>query len=113
MTTWYNISVKVRIRPMQKGSFIMTKKELVDVVAAEAEITKKAAKIAIDSFLAAVEGSLVKGEEVSLAGFGTFKVKTRAERNGVNPQTKAAVVIPATKVPTFKPSKALKDKVAK
>lgn len=90
----------------------MTKKELVDIVAAEAEISKKAAKIAIDSLLAAVEDSLVKGEDVSLAGFGVFKVKERAERNGVNPQTKETVVIPASKVPVFKPSKALKEKVA-
>lgn len=90
----------------------MTKKELIDIVAEDAGITKKDAKAAIDSLLAAVEASLLKGEDVSLAGFGTFKVKTRAARNGVNPQTKAPVVIPEAKVPTFKPGKALKDKVA-
>lgn len=90
----------------------MTKKELIDIVAEEAEITKKAAKVAIDSLLGAIEASLAKGEDVALAGFGTFKVKTRAARNGVNPQTKAPVVIPEAKVPTFKAGKALKDKVA-
>lgn len=90
----------------------MTKKELIDIVAEEANITKKDAKVAIDALLGAVEASLAKGEDVALAGFGTFKVKTRAARNGVNPQTKAPVVIPEAKVPSFKPGKALKDKVA-
>ncbi len=91
----------------------MTKKELIDVVAENAQITKKAAKDAVDALLAEVAAKLAAGEDVSLAGFGTFKVKTRAERNGVNPQTKAPVTIPATKVPTFKPCKALKDAVSK
>ena len=90
----------------------MTKKELIDVVAADANITKKDAKAAIEALLTAVEDALAKGEDVSFAGFGTFKVKTRAARNGVNPQTKAPVVIPEAKVPTFKPGKALKDKVS-
>lgn len=90
----------------------MTKKELIDIVAADANITKKDAKAAIDALLAAVEDALVKGDDVSFAGFGTFKVKTRAARTGVNPQTKAPVVIPEAKVPTFKPGKALKDKIA-
>ena len=90
----------------------MTKKELIDIVAADANITKKDAKAAIESLLTAVEDALAKGEDVSFAGFGTFKVKTRAARNGVNPQTKAPVVIPEAKVPTFKPGKSLKDKVS-
>ncbi len=90
----------------------MTKKELIDIVAADANITKKDAKAAIDALLTAVEDALVKGDDVSFAGFGTFKVKTRAARNGVNPQTKEPVVIPEAKVPTFKPGKALKDKIS-
>ncbi len=90
----------------------MTKKELIDVVAEDAGISKKDAKAAIEALLGAIEASLVKGEDVSLAGFGTFKVKTRAARNGVNPQTKAPVVIPEAKVPTFKAGKALKETVA-
>lgn len=89
----------------------MTKKELIDVVAEGAGINKKEAKAAIDTLLSAIETSLVKGDDVVLAGFGTFKVKTRAARNGVNPRTKEPVVIPESKVPTFKPGKALKEKV--
>ena len=89
----------------------MTKKELIDVVAAGAGINKKEAKAAIDTLLSTIEDTLLKGDDVVLAGFGTFKVKTRAARNGVNPRTKEPVVIPESKVPTFKPGKALKDKI--
>lgn len=91
----------------------MTKKEIIDIVAEEADITKKAAKAAVDAFIGAIESGLENGEEVSVAGFGTFKVKTRAARTGVNPQTKAPIEIPETKNPVFKPAKALKDKVSK
>lgn len=89
----------------------MTKKELIDVVAEGAGINKKEAKAAIDTLLSTIEDTLLKGDDVVLAGFGTFKVKTRAARNGVNPRTKEPVVIPESKVPTFKPGKALKDKI--
>ena len=90
----------------------MTKKELIEIVAEGADIPKTKATLAVNALIGAIENALTEGEDVVLAGFGTFKVKTRAERNGVNPQTKETVVIPATKVPTFKPGKALKDKIA-
>lgn len=91
----------------------MTKKEIIDIVAEKAEISKKAAKAAVDAFIEAIEASLEDGKEAAIAGFGTFKVKTRAARKGVNPQTNAPIEIPETKNPVFKPAKAFKDKVAK
>ena len=57
--------------------------------------------------------ALENGEKVQLSGFGTFEVKEREARIGRNPHTKEAIEIPATKVPVFKPSKALKDNVVK
>ncbi len=91
----------------------MTKKELIDIVAEGADIPKTKATLAVNTLISAIENALTAGDDVVLAGFGTFKVKERAERTGVNPQTKEKVTIPASKVPTFKPGKALKDKVAK
>lgn len=91
----------------------MTKKELIDIVAEGADIPKTKAALAVNTMISAIENAMLAGDDVVLAGFGTFKVKTRAERNGVNPQTKETVVIPETKVPTFKPGKSLKEKIAK
>ena len=91
----------------------MTKKEIIDIVAEKAEISKKAAKAAVDAFIESIEASLEDGNEAAIAGFGTFKVKTRAARKGVNPQTNEPIDIPETKNPVFKPAKAFKDKVAK
>ncbi len=89
----------------------MTKAELVERMAKEAKITKRAAEAALDSFTAGVRDSLKRGKRVSLVGFGTFAVGRRAARNGRNPQTGETIKIKASKVPKFKAGKALKDAI--
>ena len=89
----------------------MNKTELIAAVADKSGLSKKDAAAAVESVIAAVSDSLVKGEKVQLVGFGTFEVKERAARTGKNPQTGAAVEIPASKAPAFKAGKALKDAV--
>ncbi|HGY56804.1 MAG TPA: HU family DNA-binding protein [Caldithrix abyssi] len=89
----------------------MTKQELVAKMAADANISKKEAEAALNSFVASVKESLGKGESVSLVGFGTFGVSHRNARKGRNPQTGAEINIPARRVPTFKAGKGLKDAV--
>ena len=90
----------------------MNKTELVAAMAAAAEVSKKDAEKVLNSFIAVVGDSLKKGDKVQLVGFGTFEARKRAARTGKNPQTKAAIKIPATTVPAFKAGKALKDVVA-
>lgn len=87
------------------------KAELIEKVAAATELTKKDASKAVDAVLASIEESLANGEKVQLIGFGTFEVRERAARKGRNPQTNEEIEIPASKVPAFKPGKALKDAV--
>ncbi|HYL79463.1 MAG TPA: HU family DNA-binding protein [Candidatus Acidoferrum sp.] len=89
----------------------MTKADLVERMAKEAKITKKAAETALDSFTSGVRDSLKKGKRVSLVGFGTFSIGKRAARNGRNPQTGEAIKIKAAKVPRFKAGKTVKDAV--
>jgi DNA-binding protein HU-beta len=89
----------------------MTKAELVERMAKDAKITKKAAEVALDSFMIGVRDSLKKGKRVNLVGFGAFSVGRRAARNGRNPQTGELIKIKAAKVPKFKAGKALKDAV--
>ena len=87
----------------------MNKGELISAMASKAGFTLKDADEAYKAFVSTVVDALKKGEEVSLAGFGTFKVKERAERKGVNPQTKQTITIPASKMPSFKFGKSFKD----
>lgn len=89
----------------------MTKQELVDAVAENADLTKVSAARAIDAVFEAITGALAKGDTVSLLGFGTFKVRARAARKGLNPQTKQAIDIPASNAPAFTAGKKLKDAV--
>ena len=89
----------------------MNKSELVDFIAAEAEISKAAAGRALDAVTTAVKKTLKKGGTVTLVGFGTFSVGKRAARVGRNPQTGAEIKIKAAKVPKFRPGKALKEAV--
>ena len=91
----------------------MTKTELAAKVAEKAGITKVAAAKAVDAVIASITESLAAGEKVSVVGFGTFDVRTRAARQGINPRTKKAIKIPASKLPVFKAGKGLKDSVAK
>ncbi|MBE7007760.1 MAG: HU family DNA-binding protein [Ruminococcaceae bacterium] len=87
----------------------MNKTELVAAMAEKSELTKKDAEKALAAFLESVEGALKKGDKVQLVGFGTFEVKQRAARTGINPQTKKPVKIKASKAPSFKAGKAFKD----
>jgi nucleoid DNA-binding protein len=89
----------------------MTKAEFVDKLAEKGEITKKLASDTIDLVFSSVSEVLVAGGEISIPGFGKFSVATRKARTGLNPQTKAKINIPETKVPKFTSAKALKDSV--
>ena len=89
----------------------MTKADLITSVAQKAEITKKDADAAVSAFIESITEALKKGEKVQLVGFGSFEVRTRAAREGVNPQTQKKIKIPASKVPAFKAGKALKDAI--
>ena len=91
----------------------MNKTELIAVVSQAAGLTKKDTERVINAALDTITASLIEGEKVQLSGFGTFEVKDREARIGRNPHTKEAIDIPATRVPSFKASKALKDNVAK
>ncbi len=89
----------------------MNKSELIEAIAASADIPKASAARALDAMVDTVTDSLKKGDSVSLVGFGTFPVKERAARTGRNPQTGQPIEISAAKVPSFKAGKALKDSV--
>lgn len=89
----------------------MNKTELVAAVAAKAELSKKDAEAAVSAVIDSITDALVDGDKVALIGFGTFEVKTRAARKGLNPRTKEEIDIPASKAPAFKAGKALKDAV--
>ena len=91
----------------------MNKSELIAAVAQQSGMAKKDAERVINAAIDCVTAALMKGEKVQLSGFGIFEVKDREARVGRNPKTREAVQIPATKVPTFKPSQSLKDNVAK
>ena len=90
----------------------MNKAELIAQIAEDAGVTKTQANAALDSFVDAVTKTLKKGDKVTLVGFGTFSVSKRAARTGRNPKTGEELQIKASKVPSFKPGKGLKDSVA-
>ena len=89
----------------------MNKTELIAAVAEKAELSKKDAEAAITAMVDAITEALSQEEKVQLVGFGSFEVKKRAARTGLNPRTKETIEIPASAVPTFKAGKALKDAV--
>ena len=91
----------------------MNKTELITLAAQNAGMARKDAERVINAAIDAVTAALANGDKVQLSGFGSFEVKDREARMGRNPYTKEAVEIPATKVPVFKASKALRDTVAK
>ncbi len=91
----------------------MNKSELVDAMASDAGITKAQAKAALDSFTNNVTKTLQKGGRVSLVGFGSFSTSKRSAREGINPQTKKKIQIPAKTVAKFKPGSELSDAVNK
>ncbi|NMB25077.1 MAG: HU family DNA-binding protein [Firmicutes bacterium] len=91
----------------------MNKSELIAAVAEKSSLSKKAANEAVEAVLATISEALASGEKVTLVGFGTFEVRQRAARKGVNPSTGEPIDIPATQVPAFRAGKGLKDAVAK
>ncbi|MEI4790300.1 non-specific DNA-binding protein Hbs [Bacillus sp. FJAT-53060] len=90
----------------------MNKTELINAVAESSELSKKDATKAVDSVFDTILDALKNGDKIQLIGFGNFEVRERSARKGRNPQTGAEIEIPASKVPAFKPGKALKDAVA-
>ncbi len=89
----------------------MNKSDLIAAIAEHANLTKADAGRALDALTKTIEVTLKAGDSIALVGFGTFEVKQRAERSGRNPQTGQAITIAASKTPTFKAGKSLKDSV--
>ena len=87
----------------------MNKTDLVAAIAEKAALSKTDAAKALNAFVETVEDALKKGDKIQLVGFGTFEVRERAARECINPQTKAKVMVPASKVPAFKAGQALKN----
>ena len=90
----------------------MNKSELVSVISAKAELTKKDTEKFLDAFVNCVMETLKSGDKIQLVGFGTFEVADRAQRVCRNPQTGDNMTIPATRVPRFKPGKIFKDSIS-
>ena len=89
----------------------MNKSELIENIAINADISKASATRALDAMIDIIKQTLKENQSVTLVGFGTFSIGKRAARTGSNPRTGAAIQIKASKVPKFKPGKALKDAV--
>ena len=89
----------------------MTRTELVANVAEKAGITKKSADVVLNSLFETIKQALVEGDKVQIIGFGTFEIRNRAARKGRNPQSGEEIDIPASKLPSFKAGKALKEAV--
>ena len=91
----------------------MNKTELVNAVAEKADFSKKDADKAVAAVLDSITDALAQGDKVQIVGFGTFEVRARAEKQGPNPKTGEAMIVPASNLPAFKAGKALKEAVAK
>ena len=91
----------------------MNKTDLITLTAERTGLTKKDTERVINAALDAVTAALAAGDKVQLSGFGAFDIKEREPRMGRNPRTRETIEIPATRVPVFKPSKALRDIIAK
>ena len=91
----------------------MNKTELISACAESTGLSKKDSERVLNAAIDAITASLIRGEKVQISGFGVFETKEREARIGRNPHTKETIEIPATRVPGFKASKALKDSVAK
>lgn len=89
----------------------VNKDMLVHELCEKTELSKKDVEMVLENFMDVVTAELRKGSKVTLTGFGTFKVSDRAAREGINPQTKQKITIPAMKVPKFTAGKSLKEAV--
>lgn len=109
LTEWIYAESDNKLWEEVKG---MNKTELINAVAEASELSKKDATKAVDAVFDTLLDALKNGDKVQLIGFGNFEVRERAARKGRNPQTGEEIEIAASKVPAFKPGKALKDAVA-
>lgn len=89
----------------------MTKAELIEKIAAKAKISKRAANVALDTFVEQVTSALKRGDRVALVGFGTFSVAKRKARTARNPRTGETINVPARRAPKFKPGRELKQTI--
>jgi len=89
----------------------MNKAELVEEIANQSGLTKKACREAVDTITSVITESLARGEKVTLVGFGSFKVITKKARRGRNPQTGEEIQIPSKDVPKFEPGKNFREAV--
>ena len=87
----------------------MTKAELVDALSRVSELTRKHSEVIVDAVFTSIIEALHKGDKIELRGFGSFKIRRRGSRRGRNPKTGAGVVVPAKRVPHFKPGKELRE----
>jgi integration host factor subunit beta len=87
----------------------MTKAELVDEVAQSATLTRKHSEVIVDAVFSSIVEALQRGDKIELRGFGSFRVRHRGSRTGRNPKTGEGVLVPAKKVPYFKPGKELRE----
>jgi integration host factor subunit beta len=87
----------------------MTKAELVDEIAQKADLTRKHSEVIVDAVFSSIIEALQGGDKIELRGFGSFRVRHRAKRTGRNPKTGDSVLVPAKKVPYFKPGKELRE----
>jgi integration host factor subunit beta len=91
----------------------MTKAELVDQVSQVSELTRKHSEVIVDAVFGSIIEALSRGDKIELRGFGSFKIRRRDSRKGRNPKTGAGVVVPAKRVPHFKPGKELRELINK
>ncbi len=89
----------------------MNKAELIEQIASQTGLTKRISGEAVNAVVSVISDCLARGEKVTLVGFGTFRVRSRKARRGVNPQTRESIQIPAKKVPKFSAGKTLRGKV--
>ena len=90
----------------------MNKSELVKSIAEKTELTQKDSAKALEALLDTIQKALANGEKVQLIGFGSFEVRNRKERKVISPSTRKEIVVPAAKVPAFKPGKSFKEAIA-
>ena len=89
----------------------MNKNELINEVARKTGLSRRESEVGVQTMLDLIVKEIIKGDKVTLTGFGTFDVGERKARSGVNPRTGAAIKISATKMPRFRPSRNLRNKV--
>ena len=91
----------------------MTKKEFIEIIAGQTNVSKKDTEAVFDAIFDEIKNEMISGGKVAINGFGSFEVRERAARQGINPLTKEKIEIAACKAPAFKAAKALKDAINK